>query len=134
MGPSSVRGEGAAGWNSTRESCRDWRGRGGRARGQRAAGGSGGSALEVKWVSLCWCLLGEGGLRGWRGSSSGDRALKGQFLGGCVSGNKGLNGNERAEGLAVKVLTEERVPGLLGAKGVLVAADGTYQFASFQIR
>lgn len=47
-----MRGEGLTGMDSTRESYRDWRGRGRRARGQRAAGGSGGSALEVKWVSL----------------------------------------------------------------------------------
>lgn len=52
-GASSVREEGLTGRNSSRESCRDWRGRGGRARSQRAAGGSGGSVLEVKWVALC---------------------------------------------------------------------------------
>lgn len=48
-----MRGEDLTGRNSTRERCRDWRGRGGRARGQRAAGGSGGLALEVKWVARC---------------------------------------------------------------------------------
>lgn len=49
-----MRGEGLAGRNSTRGICGDRRGRGGRARGQRAARGSGGSALEVKWVAPCW--------------------------------------------------------------------------------
>lgn len=47
-------------------------------------------------------------------------------MGGCVFGNKGLNGNERAEGLVVKVFIEERVFGLLGVKGVLVVVDGIY--------
>lgn len=55
-------------------------GEGRRARGQRAAGGSGGSALEVKWIALCECLLGEWGLRGWREWSLDDRALQEQGL------------------------------------------------------
>lgn len=59
----------------------------GREAGQGARGrpgGSCGTALEVKWVALDWCLSGEWGLRSWPWSSSGDRALRGQFLGGCV--------------------------------------------------
>lgn len=56
------------------------------------------------------------------------QAHKGHFLGGCASGNKGWNGNGRAEELVVKI------PGPGGAKGVFVVADETPQFVNFQIR
>lgn len=45
------------GWQEfDEEELSRWRGRGVRARGQRAGGGSSGPALEVKWVALCSCL------------------------------------------------------------------------------
>ena len=50
-GTGSVRAGGLAGGDPARRGCGGRRGRGGRARGQRAAGGSGGSVLEVKWVA-----------------------------------------------------------------------------------
>ena len=52
-GPGSVRAGGLAGGDSARRGSGGRRGRGGRARGQRAAGGSGSSVLEVKWVAPC---------------------------------------------------------------------------------
>ena len=53
---------------------------------------------------------------------------------GSVSGNEGWNGNESAEGLVVKIPTEEGVPGLGGSEGVFVVAGETPQFGNFQIR
>lgn len=49
-------------------------------------------------------------------------------------GNKGWKGNARAEGVEMKIPIEEGVRGLIGAKGILVVAGGTYQFESCQIR
>lgn len=106
-------------------------GEGSSARGRRAAGGSGGSVLEVKWAVPCECLSGDWGLRGWRGSSSGDRALKGQGLGDCGSRKQEWDENERDEGLEVQVPSEEVVALLVGAEGVLVVGGGAHRFGVF---
>ena len=55
-------------------------------------------------------------------------------MGACVSKNNGWNGNERAERLEVKVPSEEGVPGLAGAEGLLLVADGNRLWARFPLR
>lgn len=47
-------------------------------------------------------------------------------LGRLCFGNKEWKGNARAEGLEMKIPIEEGVPGLIGAKGVLMVANGTH--------